>query len=342
MSLIQMKRLLFHLPCATLQRCFQPQELKRLEGTFSLTLPQEGDDAAALLRRFQEHAENTYALVTGWGTPPLTSEMLDSASQVRAICHSAGTIRRLVPADIWDRSIRVCSANDALAIGVAETTLGMIIAGLKNFFGAREWTRSGGWSSLTFGDSKPSVEETFRKTIGIVSASSVGRELIRLLASFDVTVLVYDPYLNDEQAAALGVENVSLPELAERSDVFTIHAPSLPQTKGLVSREILSLLTDRAIIINTARGDIIDQEALTSELTSGRLRAFLDVTWPEPPEKDHPLRFLPNVVLTPHLAGAVTNGCFRQGALVADQLLDLAAGRTTRGEITAQRFAVMA
>jgi len=342
MSLTQMKRILFHLPHASLQRCFHPLELKRLEEAFSVALPEEGDDGAVLLNRFQEQADWTEAVVTGWGTPPLTSEMLDGAPHVRTICHSAGTIRRLVPADIWDRSIRVCSANDALAVGVAETTLGMIISGLKNFFGARDWTRDGGWSALTFGDGKPSVTETFRKTIGIVSASSVGRQVIRLLANFDVTVLVYDPYLNDEQAAALGVENVSLQELAERSDVFTIHAPSLPQTKGLVSREILSLLPDGAIIINTARGDIIDQDALVDELTAGRLRAFLDVTWPEPPEKNHPLRFLPNVVLTPHLAGAVTNGCFRQGALVVDQLLDIAAGRETRGEITAQRFAVMA
>jgi phosphoglycerate dehydrogenase-like enzyme len=337
-----MKRILFHLPHTSLQRCFHPLELRRLTEMFSLSLPEEGEEPAALFKRFQEHAVDADAVVTGWGTPPLTSDMLDGAPRVKAICHSAGTIRRLVPSDIWERSIRVCSANDALAVGVAETTLGMIIAGLKNFFGARDWTREGGWSALTFGDDKPSVTETFRKTIGIVSASSVGRQLIRLLASFDVTVLVYDPYLSDAQAAALGVETVSLQELAERSDVFTIHAPSLPETKGLVSREILSLLPDGAIVINTARGDIIDQDALVLELTAGRLRAFLDVTWPEPPEKNHPLRFLPNVVLTPHLAGAVTNGCFRQGALVVDQLLDLAAGRETRGEITAQRFAVMA
>ncbi|HWL52317.1 MAG TPA: hydroxyacid dehydrogenase [Chthoniobacteraceae bacterium] len=334
--------MLFHLPPLTLQRCFHPDDLSRLAGIYRLELPRPGEAAAAMGERFERHAAEAEVVVTGWSTPPLTEAMLAAAPRLRAICHSAGTVKRLLPQSAWERPIIITSANEALAIGVAETTLGMILAGLKNLFQAREWTRNGGWSALSFEPGKPSVQETYQKTVGIVSASAVGRHLIRLLENFQVRVLVYDPFLGEAEATALGVEAVSLPELAQRSDILTIHAPSLPETRGLIDGPLLSLLRDDAIVINTARGDLIDEPALLRELESGRLRAFLDVTADEPPEKEHPFRFLPNVVLTPHLAGAVTNGCFRQGALVVDQLLDLAADRPVRGAISRERFAVMA
>lgn len=335
-------RVLFYLPAFSLRRCFHAEDLVRLSEVYEVTLPPDSMTPESLVEFYHRYARDAEVLVTGWSTPPLTEALLKEAPRLRAILHSAGTVKRLVPPMAWERGILVSSVNEALAVGVAETTLGMIIAGLKNFFGAQQWVRNGGWSALSFGDGHPSVEETYRKTIGIVSASAVGRQLIRLLSHFDVNILVYDPYLEALQAEQLGVESVSLEELARRSDVLTIHAPSLPETRGLISASVLACLPDRAIVINTARGDIVDQEALEKELKQGRLRAFLDVTLPEPPEADHPLRFLPNVVLTPHIAGAVTNGCFRQGAMVVDQLLELATGKPVRGAISQQRLATMA
>lgn len=333
---------LFYLPDHSLRRCFHPSDLSCLEGTYKLLLPTAEKTPESLIEFYNRHVGEADVLVTGWSSPPLTEEMIQRAPKLSAILHSAGTIKRLVPRYAWERGIIVGSANEALAIGVAETTLGMIIAGLKNFFGAREWVRQGGWSALSFGDSYPSVEETYRKTIGIISASAVGRQLIRLLKNFDVNILVYDPFLNADQADELGVKSVGLEELAHNSDVLTVHAPSLAETKGLISASVLACLPDRAIVINTARGDIIEQDALVHELQKGRLRAFLDVTSPEPPADDHVLRSLPNVVLTPHIAGAVTNGCFRQGAMVVDQMRALAGRKPIRGQISLERLALMA
>jgi len=331
----------FHLPYFTVTRCFAGEDIDRIKKNHQVWLPQKSYGPETLTERLQERSAKVEVLVTGWGTPPFPAEMLESMPSLSLLSHSAGSIKRLIPPEIFNRQVTVTTANDALAIGVAETTLGMIIAGLKNFIGSREWTRAGGWSELGFGSHGP-VQETFRKTIGIVSASRVGRHLIRLLNNFDVQILVYDPYLTAEEAAALGVEQVSLEELAARSDVLSIHAPALPETSGMINQRILTLLRDGAIVINTARGSLMEEAALLQELKTGRLRAFLDVTDPEPPAENHPFRNLPNVVLTSHLAGAVTNGCFRQGSLVVRQIQDHFEGRIPPGVVTPQQFAIAA
>lgn len=333
----------FHIPLATINRCFAPRDLAAIGANHQVWLPSAELDAAGLRAELDQRAHEVQVLVTGWGTPSVESATLGKMPNLAMFAHSAGSLKetRLIPPEIFERSVVVTSANDALAVGVAETTLGMIIAGLKNFFGSREWTRDGHWSADDFGAYGP-VQETYGKTIGIVSAGQSGRHLIRLLKNFDFNILVYDPYLTAEDAAKLGVESVTLEALAQRSDVLTIHAPELTQTRGLIGRQILALLRDGAIVINTARGSIIDESALLEELQARRLRAFLDVTDPEPPSPDHPFRHLPNVVLTPHLAGNRTNGCFRQGALVAAQIADFVAGRKPVGTVSPQQFAITA
>lgn len=331
----------FHIPQDTIKRCFSTRDLTAISENHQVWQPPPEMTPDALKAELEKRADQVEVLVTGWGSPSLDTEIIAKMPRLAMLAHSAGSLKHLIPPQIFERPIVVTSANDALAVGVAETSLGMIIAGLKNFFGSCEWTKAGHWSATEFGAFGP-VQETFGKTIGIVSASRVGRHLIRLLKGFDVNVLVYDPYLSPESAAELGVECASLETLAAQSDVLTIHAPALPQTRGLIGKNILALLRDGALLINTARGSIIDEAALLHELQSGRLRAFLDVTDPEPPSPDHPFRKLPNVVLTSHLAGAVTNGCFRQGSLVVSQISDFVAGRTPAGAVTVQQFAIAA
>jgi len=331
----------FHLPYSSYTRCFLPEDLHKLEDRFTVSVPAEDMESECLDLVLENHLDDVDVLVTGWGTPPLSPGHLDRARNLKLIVHSAGSIKRLVPPDFWERNVRIATVNNALAIGVAETTLGMIIAGLKNLFQAREWTRKGGWSTMTFGDGRPSCRETYRSVVGIISASKVGRHLIRLLSNFDVRVLVYDPFLSADDAARLGVESVSLMQIARDSDVVTVHAPVLPETEGLISAEFLRSMQDNAIFINTARGSIVNEAALLEEVKSGRINAFLDVTSPEPPEQDHPFRHLPNVVLTPHLAGAVTNGCWRQGVETVEQIISFSSGKKLPGEVTKTLFAVM-
>ena len=137
----------------------------------------------------------------------------------------------------------------------------------------------------------------------------VGRAVLRLLRSYNFTVLLSDPMIDVEEAASLGAVKVSLPELMERSDVVSLHAPNLPSLRGMINAEMLALMPDGATFINTARGALVDEAALLAELQRGRLYAVLDVTDPEPPVPGSPFYTLPNVIYTPHIAGCLGKEC---------------------------------
>jgi phosphoglycerate dehydrogenase-like enzyme len=161
----------------------------------------------------------------------------------------------------------------------------------------------------------------------------VGRRLLELLRPFDFGVLLHDPYATPHEAAALGAEPVPLETLLSRSDIVTLHAPDLPGTYRMLDAARLSLLRDGAVLINTSRGALVDPDALTGELVSGRLSAILDVTEPEPLPADSPLYRLPNVVLTPHIAGSLGNELERLGRTVVAELERLAAGHAPAHQV---------
>jgi phosphoglycerate dehydrogenase-like enzyme len=151
--------------------------------------------------------------------------------------------------------------------------------------------------------------------------------VIELLRPFDLRVLVSDPYFGEAEAAQLGVERRALDELLACADVVSLHAPALPSTRHLLDRRRLGLLRDGAVLVNTARGSLVDHDALLAELRAGRISAVLDVTDPEPLPADSPLFTLPNVVLTPHIAGALGTEVRRLGDLAIEELARYAAGR---------------
>ncbi len=270
--------------------------------------------------------------ITCWGTPPFTEEILDNANRLKLIAHSAGTVKPIITDYVWERGIRVTSAAPAIAVAVAEMTLALIIISLKRIFQFNELTHKGFWK----------IEEEIAKsrslysvTVGIVSASHVGRNLIRLLKNFQVDILLYDPYVSKEEAEKLGVKLVSLEELISKSDVVSLHAPSIPETYHMINRENIKFLKPGAILINTARGSLIDESALIERLAKGDIFACLDVTDPEPPDINSPLRKLPNVILTPHIAGgnSITDR-WRQGKYIIDQIYQFITKGTMDYEIT--------
>lgn len=255
-------------------------------------------------------------LFTCWGATPLTAAVLDRAPRLRAVVHAAGSVKHHVTDACWERGITVASAAAANALPVAEYTLATILlAGKRVLHAARryaelradhDWLRE-------LGDSG-----NHRRTVGIVGASRIGRRVIELLRPFDVRVLLHDPYVSPDEAAALGVAPATLDELCARADIVSVHAPQLPSTYHLIGAAQLALMPDRATLINTARGSLVDGTALLPHLTTGRLSAVLDVTDPELPPPDSPLYTLPNVLLTPHIAGSLGNELHR----LADQALD--------------------
>ena len=274
------------------------------------------------------------ACITSWGVARLDADVVAAAPRLGHMAHMGGSVKRFVSAAVWERGIRVTSAAVALARDVAETTLGLMIVGRKRIWPLGDHVRGGGWRDSPVWDLWD-ARELSRSTVGLIGVGNVGRHVIELLAGFETTILVADPYLGDDEAERLGVERVELAELMDRCDVVSIHAPANDETRHMIDADLLGRLGDGAVLINTARGSIIDEAALVGELSTGRIFAFLDVTDPEPPAPDSPLRSLENVVVTPHIAGCIEN-CHRMGELAVEEVRRYLAGEPAINEVSAE------
>jgi phosphoglycerate dehydrogenase-like enzyme len=274
--------------------------------------------AAAALR-------DAEVLVTHWGCPVLDAGVLARAPRLRAIVHVAGSVKGFVTPACWERGIVISSAAWANALPVAEYTVAVIILANKRILRMRDDYRERRGQSPDLLARYPEAGN-YRRTIGIVGASSVGRRVLELLRAFDLELLVHDPFLSREQAARLGARLVGLDELCARSDVVSLHAPQIPQTRHMLDERRLALIRDGATVVNTARGSLVDGDALIAELRSGRLYAVIDVTEPEILPADSALYDLPNVLLTPHVAGSLGNELGRLVDAAADELARYASG----------------
>ncbi|MEJ3749711.1 hydroxyacid dehydrogenase [Actinomycetes bacterium KLBMP 9797] len=264
-------------------------------------------------------------LITGWGAPRLDEAFLAAAPKLRAVLHAAGSVKPHVTAGVWTRGIAVCSAATANAVPVAEYTVGMILLAGKGVFALRDQYRAA--RTFPVGDVVPGVGN-FGRRVGVVGASRIGRQVLDQLARYDLELLLSDPYTD-----APPVPNVPLDELLATSDVVSLHAPATPETHHLIDRDRLALMRDGAVLVNTARGALVDTDALTDELKTGRISAILDVTDPEPLPADSVLYELPNAFLTPHIAGSQGNELARMGIAVADELERLLTGQPLRHQV---------
>ncbi|PNE35882.1 hydroxyacid dehydrogenase [Streptomyces noursei] len=255
-------------------------------------------------------------LLTCWGAPPLTAEVLTAAPRLRAVVHAAGSVKQLVTDACWDRGVAVSSAAAVNAQPVAEYTLAAILFANKRVLHAAHRYRALRAPHDWLGELDGAGNHG--RTVGIVGASRIGRRVLALLRPFDLRVLLHDPYVDEEEAGRLGVEPVALAELCARSDVVSVHAPEVAATRHLIGARELALMPDGATLINTSRGSLVDEAALVAELRSGRISAVLDVTEPELPLAGSPLYDLPNVLLTPHVAGSMGTELRR----MADHALD--------------------
>ncbi|MFG2846989.1 hydroxyacid dehydrogenase [Kitasatospora sp. NPDC048296] len=263
-------------------------------------------------------------IVSSWGCPPLDRAVLDAAPRLRAVIHAAGSVKHHITDACWERGIQVASAAWANALPVAEYTVAAVLFANKQVLRS-----SADYRELRAGYDILAAYGTagnYRRTVGIVGASQIGRRVLELLRPYDLDLLLHDPYLDPDEAGALGARLVPLDELCALSDVVSVHAPQLPETRGLISRHRLAMMKDGTTLVNTARGALIDQDALTGELVTGRLSAVLDVTDPDVPPEDSPLYELPNVLLTPHVAGSLGTELHRMAVAAADELACYAAG----------------
>ncbi|MEU3605491.1 hydroxyacid dehydrogenase [Streptomyces sp. NPDC035033] len=262
--------------------------------------------------------EDVEILITSWGCPALDEEVLARAPALKAIVHAAGSVKHHVTQACWDRGLQVSSAAAANAVPVAEYTVAAVLFANKRVLEIgglyRDHRAPLDWSRHFPGFGN------YRRTVGVVGASLVGRKVIELLRPYDLDILLADPYISTLRAAAMGVRRAELDELVRRSDVVSLHAPELPETRHLMDARRLALMRDGATLINTARGSLVDTDALTAEATSGRIHAVIDVTDPEVLPTTSPLYSLPNVLLTPHIAGSLGGELHRISAGALDEI----------------------
>ena len=316
---------------------FPPEVFTRFQEQFDVTLNETGssytsDQIAELVAGFE-------GVVTGWGVSPITEKVMANADALRIIAHSAGSVKRLI-GEVLDkyilpRQICVFSANEAIAYNVAEYAIGAMIMTTRRWVDFILHTRSGKWNRSEVASSANSLRGS---VVGIVSASKVGRQVIKLLQPFEARKLIYDPYLSDWEAGNLDVEKVSLNDLFATADIVTVHTPSIPQTNKIIGEEQLKLLRDGTTLVNTSRGSIIDHDALLAEARTGRIFIALDVTTPEPLPSDSPFLGLPNVFVTPHISGTGVYGYSKIGEMTLAALEDYFADKPVVGAVDFSRF----
>ncbi|MCY4115695.1 MAG: hydroxyacid dehydrogenase [Caldilineaceae bacterium] len=333
----QNRKILYLPPAGLSENILSPQAVAILESLGTVFWNETGRNYTS--DELLEMLPGAAAVITSWGSPQITEEHVAAADELQIVGHAAGSVKtRLAPAG-HERGIVLLSAADVIAESVAEYTLWAMLSGQRNLLRyERVMKQERGWKSADehFGHS------LYAKKIGVVSASMVGRRVIGLLKPFGCDVMVYDPYLSDEDARLLDVRPVTLEELFAAADIISVHAPITPETRRMITRAHFESIRDGALFVHTARTWVLDQEALTAELQKNRFNAFIDVFEPEPLPADHPLRDLDNVFLSPHVSGHTSESRLRLVEEIARDIQRFFNDQPLRLAVPYEKLSIMA
>lgn len=282
-------------------------------------------------------------IFTTWGMPAFTEEEIRNAfPSLKAVYYAAGSVRYFA-APFLSCGVRVHSAWAANAVPVAECTTAQILLANKGFFKS---CRLCSKERALRDEAKRYAEEksgNFDASVGIIGAGMIGKMVIRALKSFDLKVLAYDKFLSKEELAALGAEKVTLDALFSRCDTISNHIANLPETVGMLRYEHFSRMKKNATFINTGRGaQVVEEDLLRALLKEPDRTAILDVTDPEPPFENSKLYNLPNVFLTPHIAGSSGNEVRRMGEYMLEEYRRGARNERFLYEVTPKMLETMA
>ena len=233
--------------------------------------------------------------ITGWNSASLPTALAENPGKLGYVCNLTGTMSGFVPSEIVASPIKVSNWGDCPSFSIAEGAMALLLSTLKDVHAQVMSLREGNWSlrGPGFGGT------LFQAEVGVYGCGAIGRRFIHLLKAFGPEIAVFDPYCDDVPEGCQRVD--SLEELFKGRQVISICAGLSDETRGSVSADLLALLPDHGVIVNTARGEIIDQDALFAELESGRLRAGLDVVVPDGVlPKDHPVRHWKNCIISCH------------------------------------------
>ncbi|QDZ12739.1 hydroxyacid dehydrogenase [Devosia ginsengisoli] len=307
------------------QQIFGPEEeaaLGRLVTPISIDLKAGADVLPADAR----------IILTGWPTPRLTTEIVAALPQLGLVAHAGGSVKSYLPEGGLRSDIAVSSCAAQNAVPVAEYSLAAILFANKRILEmARTYADIRQGRKAVLGRS--GILGNYRRMVGLVGASTIGRLVAKMLQPFDLDVIVADPFLTEPDAHDMGVTKVTLDHLFESADTVSLHAPLLPETEHMIDARLINSMRPGATLINTARGALVDERALIAALQRGHIHAIIDTTWPEVPAADSPLWNLPNLLLTPHIAGSGSIELWRHGAAMIDAIEAFLAGAPIPGRV---------
>jgi len=273
--------------------------------------------------------------VDGWiaGLDRIDAEVIDAAPRLKVIARYGVGVDRVDVAAATRRGVAVTNTPGANAAAVAEHTLALMLALCRNLCRSDQAVRRGEWPRFD-------GVELRGKVVGLVGFGAVGREAARRLQAFGCRVLAYDPFVAEETLRAHGVEPAALNQLAAAADVVSLHAGYTPGNPAVVDAAFLAGMKPGAFLVNTARGELVDEGALRRALEGGRLRgAALDCLRDEPPPADHPLVGLPQVVVTPHIAAHTEEAAAAMGRMALTACLQVLAGERAEHTVNPEVYA---
>ncbi|HAL61982.1 MAG TPA: 3-phosphoglycerate dehydrogenase [Chloroflexi bacterium] len=271
--------------------------------------------------------------IFGWEGGGLTKRNIAQAKRLKIIGQVGGTVKHIDTETALARGIVIVNSAPAMSTSVAEFALALILDCLHDITFYDRLMRA-----RQEGGALPLGRELTGKRVGLIGFGLIGQKLATLLESFDVEILVYDPYVSEDVIVNLGANSAFLEEVLTTCDVVSVHAGLTPETYHLLDRQRLDLLRPGAILVNTARGDIIDQESLVEKLKGGKLKAALDVSSEEPLPGSHELRGLDNVILTPHRAAHTEEAYGLLGRIVVEDFARFFSGQTPLHVLTKERL----
>ncbi len=224
--------------------------------------------------------------------------MLAGADSLKIVAHTGGTVAGLAPLPVFDRGIRVLSGNDIYAESVAESVIAYALTALRDIPKFQNELLHDGWSHPGWYN-----EGLLDQSVGLIGFGAVARHTVKLLKPFRNPIKVWADFLTPEDEERWGIKKVTAEEIFTTCKIISLHTALTPETFHSIDRRLLEMIPDGAVFINTARGKIIDEAALTEELKKQRFKAVLDVYEQEPLPMDSGLRGLPNVTLIPHMGG---------------------------------------
>lgn len=280
-------------------------------------LPPNRDELATLLTG----ATGALTLVSD----RIDGEVLDAEPGLKVVSNFAVGYDNIDVDAATAHTVMVCNTPGVLTETTADMAWALLMAVARRIGEGSDYVRAGKWQ--TWGPTLLLGRDIHHATLGIIGLGRIGKEVAKRARGFDMEILAYDEYQDEAFAAEIGVTYVSLDELLSRSDFVTLHCALTPDTHQLIGRDELAKMKPTAVLINAARGPVVDTDALTDALSDGTIwAAGLDVTDPEPIPSDHPLVFLQNAVIVPHIASASVDTRNKMAVIAATNLLQAVRG----------------